>query len=415
MSIAVQMQWSLWSADISEAFLRGLSFEQLHLEEGEELRKVELALPTGSEHLIRTIEGYHDFDPTSEILILLKPGFGLRDAPRLWLLALKGVLASIGAVPTKIDPQLFFIHRGGKLRVVLSIHIDDIKLSGETEVMNEVISKLEAHFDTVKLEKDNFIHLGLQHERLSDGSIAESQSHYIQELKPIPDAHLRIMDKDAQVNDSDRHLFMSLLGGLAWTVQTRPDVAVFVGALQRKLQCPVVQDLLDLNRVLYYVKHKPLTMRFKKLRNPWKLIAISDSGFKGEGQDCLAIRSGLICLVNQDFPVQKANEVQIVEFVSKKQTRVCRSTYAAELHSGLDLMGLLFNVSMTMTELLLGEKTADELSSLHEAGNLPLKSELIIDAASVFESAIAPEPRAPNDQPLLIHLLKLRELMSAQQ
>jgi len=170
LSIAVQMQWSLWSADISEAFLRGLSFEQLHLEEGEELRKVELALPTGSEHLIRTIEGYHDFDPTSEILILLKPGFGLRDAPRLWLLALKGVLASIGAVPTKIDPQLFFIHRGGKLRVVLSIHVDDIKLSGETEVMNEVISKLEAHFDTVKLEKDNFIHLGLQHERLSDGS-----------------------------------------------------------------------------------------------------------------------------------------------------------------------------------------------------------------------------------------------------
>lgn len=76
LSIAVQMQWSLWSADISEAFLRGLSFEQLHLEEGEELRNVEPALPTGSEHLIRTIEAYHDFDPTSEILILLKPGLG---------------------------------------------------------------------------------------------------------------------------------------------------------------------------------------------------------------------------------------------------------------------------------------------------------------------------------------------------
>eukprot|EP00435_Cladocopium_sp_Y103_P028975 s3195_g7.t1 len=38
-TVAVQRQWFLWSADISEAFLRGLTFKELH-EEGGELREV---------------------------------------------------------------------------------------------------------------------------------------------------------------------------------------------------------------------------------------------------------------------------------------------------------------------------------------------------------------------------------------
>ena len=106
--VAVQMKWSLWSADISEAFLRGLTFEELS-EKGEALRSVEITLPPGGEHLLRTIDGYHDFDATSEVLIMLRPGFGLKDAPRLWSLALKRVLLRIGVVPSQIDQQLYFL------------------------------------------------------------------------------------------------------------------------------------------------------------------------------------------------------------------------------------------------------------------------------------------------------------------
>ena len=80
-TIAVQRKWALWSADISEAFLRGLTFRELH-EEGGELREVQITLPPGGEHLLRTIQGYSDFDPDAEVLVMLKPGFGLKDAPR---------------------------------------------------------------------------------------------------------------------------------------------------------------------------------------------------------------------------------------------------------------------------------------------------------------------------------------------
>ena len=79
---------------------------------------------------------------------------------------------------------------------------------------------------------------------------------------------------------------MSLLGGIAWTVQARPDIA-FTSALQRKLQSPSGKDVIHLNSVLAYLKRKPLKLAYKKVEYPWKLYVISDSSFKGEDQDAL--------------------------------------------------------------------------------------------------------------------------------
>lgn len=61
-AVAVQGGWSLRSADISKAFLHGLTFQELH-EEGGELREVQITLPPGGEYLLRTIQGYNDYDP----------------------------------------------------------------------------------------------------------------------------------------------------------------------------------------------------------------------------------------------------------------------------------------------------------------------------------------------------------------
>ena len=410
-AIAVQRGWALWSANISEAFLRGLTFDELH-QEGGALRQVEISLPPGGEHLLRVIKGYEDFDPQREVLVMLKPGFGLKDAPRLWLMALKRVLAKIGVIATQVDSQLFCMHQKGNLVLMMTIHVDDIKMCGDPDLMKSVVSQLESNFDSVKLEKNNFVHLGLEHALQEDGSITVSQSHYISELRHIPEDQLKTMEKDALVDEHYRQLFMSLLGGVAWIVQTRLDVAVYVGALQRKLQKPCAQDLLNLNRLVTYIKNKPLVMTFKRLTNPWRLVAISDSSFKGEDQDCLAIRSGLICLVDKDFPKLGANDIQIVEYVSKKQSRVCRSTYAAELYSALDLSGLLFNIALTLCEVLEGTTSASILAERFENGKLTLGTDLVIDAAAVFDHIAAHEAKVPHDASMTIHSLKARELLS---
>lgn len=133
----------------------------------------------------------------------------------------------------------------------MSIHVDDIKICGQPELMQLVIQKLEESFDSLKLEKNHFIHLGLQHDTNDDGPISISQEHYISGLRTIPDELLKVKDnKDEALDDGHQGYYRSRLGGLAWVSQTSMDAAVFIGALQRRLHKPTVGDVLSLNRVV---------------------------------------------------------------------------------------------------------------------------------------------------------------------
>ena len=268
-ALSVQFRWRLISMDVSEAFLRGISFKELHEEDpSKPLRTVQVILPPGSGELLRSLKGMESFNEEAEVLEMLKPGFGLKDAPRLWGLALKRVLKEIGARPITIDPQLFVKHDARKsLILAISVHVDDLKMTGLESEMTEAKRILESHVDELKTEIDTFEHLGLRHDLCSDGSRTVSQAHYIRELRTIPDADLRHNPKEP-VNDRLQKLYMSLLGGLTWTVQTRLDIAVFVAALQRKLKAPTGQDIVDLNRVVRYVQNNPAHLKISRVNSP---------------------------------------------------------------------------------------------------------------------------------------------------
>lgn len=408
-AFATQMRWPLLSADISEAFLRGLTYDELHADgEQNTRRSVQLVLPPGTIELLRTLPDMADFDEEKELLFLRKPGFGLRDAPRLWGLALQRVLRTLGLTACQGDTQLYVKHQHQRLILAMSIHIDDLKITGLPAEQDALVKALESKFDALKIERDNFEHLGVIHRLLDDGSRTLSQEGYIKELKPIAEAELKVMAATDLVNEQTRSLYMSLLGGLAWVVQTRPDIAVFISALQRRLAQPRAQDVLNLNRVLKYVKLKTVVLTYKPVPKPWSLVAISDSAYKGEEQDCLAVRSGILALTNKDGIHQGINELQLIEFVSKKQTRICRSTFAAELHSCLDLFGLAGIVNATLTELLQGPRSAGQLSRELDSGSSALPLDMVIDHRGLLDAASSDENKS-TDSAVLLHLMKLRE------
>ena len=248
------------------------------------------------------------------------------------------MLREIGVQPIQTDQQLFVKHDcNKKLVLAISVHVDDLKVTGLPDEIVQARKILENHFDELKTEENTFEHLGLRHTHHDDGSRSISQEHYVKELRTIPDANLQ-HQLDEPVDDNVSKLFMSLLGGVAWTVQTRLDIAVFVAALQRKLKSPTGRDVVNLNRVVRYLQRNPMFLKYAKVDNPWRLVAISDSSYKSNDGDCLAMRSGVICLTNKPGLVVGENQVQLLDFVSKKQSRVCRSTYAAEMYSALDLV-----------------------------------------------------------------------------
>eukprot|EP00973_Karenia_brevis_P037025 5104059-Karenia_brevis.AAC.1 len=59
---------------------------------------------------------------------------------------------------------------------------------------------------------------------------------------------------------------MSLLGGVAWLVLTRVDIAVYVQSLQRHAHKPCVQDWKRLKTVVRFAKRRECGLWYKQWR-----------------------------------------------------------------------------------------------------------------------------------------------------
>ena len=108
--VAVQKQWELFTADVSQAFLRGLTFADAAKLKDEVHRSDQFSMPPGSEGILNQLPGYSDFDGHREVLEMLRCGFGLKDAPRLWNKVLKQLLHDLGMRPLQSDEQLYVWH-----------------------------------------------------------------------------------------------------------------------------------------------------------------------------------------------------------------------------------------------------------------------------------------------------------------
>ena len=161
-SVAAQQGWPLFTADVSQAFLRGLTFEQAAQMKDEVRRDVQFTVPPGSMHILQQLPGFEDFNPLTEVLRMLRCGFGLKDAPRLWNKLLRKVLKELGLSALQSDPQLFVWHVSTPGRVasqapraamgqkrlvlILSSHVDDFKGAGEAEYRRRLIADSRSSF-----------------------------------------------------------------------------------------------------------------------------------------------------------------------------------------------------------------------------------------------------------------------------
>ena len=105
-SICAQNNWTIWSMDVSQAFLRGKSFKELAKQTGQKERSLQFELPSDGVDLLRMIKGFESFDSVTEVLNMLKPGFGTNDAPWAWATVFHEDLIEFGFVPTQADGKL---------------------------------------------------------------------------------------------------------------------------------------------------------------------------------------------------------------------------------------------------------------------------------------------------------------------
>ena len=110
---AVQHQWPMACLDVSEAFLKGFTFEEIQDHRGGPRRRVSLILPRSRPggpsgvSILRTIKGYEGFNEAGEVLEMLKRGFGLIDAPNLFTSRVDEILVAKGIKPTCSEPKIY--------------------------------------------------------------------------------------------------------------------------------------------------------------------------------------------------------------------------------------------------------------------------------------------------------------------
>ena len=70
---AAQMRWEVGSADISSAFIRGLTFEEMSKLTGKQLRSAAFILPKGTDEILRSDPGLRRYDPLGLLAMISPP------------------------------------------------------------------------------------------------------------------------------------------------------------------------------------------------------------------------------------------------------------------------------------------------------------------------------------------------------
>ena len=85
-----QDKWIIRSADVSGAFAKGMTFQETASLTRLPLRAVQLELTEQDAAILRKLDGkWSKFDSRTHVLIMIKPVYGLKDAPKAWRMKLR--------------------------------------------------------------------------------------------------------------------------------------------------------------------------------------------------------------------------------------------------------------------------------------------------------------------------------------
>lgn len=223
---------------------------------------------------------------------LQKSIYGLRQSARCWNKALHAALLDIGFKQRGSDPCLYVFNSSGVV-IYLLVYVDDFLMACTEEAeIDRVFVKLREKFDITSLGNVRYF---LGHEIVKEGEYYTMQlTAYIDSLiekfgmegsKPVRtpmDTGYITQNADSK-NFQDTSLYRSLVGALLYiAVNGRPDIAVSVGLLGRKVSEPNKMDWTAARRVVQYLKTtKDFKLRFGP-GNGWVLTGYVDSDWAGD-------------------------------------------------------------------------------------------------------------------------------------
>ena len=239
LAVALQVlatkRWELCIGDVEAAFLRG---DNIQRSKGQVLVKP----PPGG------IPGL----PEGAIIELLKPVYGLADAPKAWHDSFTKALHEIGCKSSQLDRCVYLCRSEcGNLQGIIALHVDDM-LSGGTPWFHEpVLKRLREMFPFKHFKKREGEFLGRHLRQDKEFAIHVSQKEYSESLECLKLSRERRRQREAAVSEDERKQMRAVLGELNWLVSSsRPDLAAHCSLLQQRVNQAWVKDLVEVNRAV---------------------------------------------------------------------------------------------------------------------------------------------------------------------
>ena len=375
--------WTLASSDVPKAFLQGVTYSELAAETQKPMRDFSFELPKVGADCIRQLPGFQNFDPTREVLHCLKPGTGCRDAPKCFSLKLRQATQAFGFVCSSVDPELELLFEGSELPMVVVKHVDDLKMAAKRELIEKFVEHLARTFGKLDIEFQDFTFCGVRHIQDASGGVTLDQIQFLAACKPIFQPCATKGDSEALLPEDARRHFLSLLMTLAYGLLTRPDIAVFITALQRESHQARAIHIRRLNQLLRWVQANPRRVHYPVMDYPDALLQISDAAFKARAEDGLSVR-GLVSVRTSLKAVRagvKNAPCHLVDWVSKAQRHVTRSTFSSELFAATDAVDSGLLQTVILHELQSGALSPVVAKQLIEGGATPaVMLGLVVDA-----------------------------------
>ena len=410
--------WDISHVDLKTAFLQGEQYDHM--------RDVICQLPPESGH------------PPYIGARLVKPAYGMNDAPRQWWNKIDKALRGYGMIPTRADRCTYVLYepartagvktrdtglcrtsdkyndlstvekamdyltdpiagspaKGMKTVGVICLHVDDLFITGGTELERRVLSRLRKDFQVGSEGKNDVIFCG-QYVRWS----ADHSHIEVEQYKAVEE--LREIDFDKTLGDavaaspSLHTAYRSVLGSLNWLQsRTQFHIAYKFSRCASASAAPTIGDIRNINKVVRGLKAEPVSLRFWPLKGDCRIVGMPDASYRNN-EDKSSQRGQ--CLFIAEMPVRDRNQKphsrlssnpgdskgSLVDYESQKINRTTLSTTVSELFSfmkcfgtALFLKGLWFDISALAVPIHM-RTDANNLVTTASTTHLPEQKETI--------------------------------------
>ena len=261
------------------------------------------------------------------------------------------------------------LYKDGQLCMMILKHVDDVKMAGPKEQIEALVKHLSQTFGKLTIEWHNFTFCGIKHvQDPKSKEITLDQTAFLAAIKPMSQPEVMTGQGDTQMPEALQRHFSSLLMTVAYAVQSRPDIAVYIAALQKESKTATFSAARRLNKVLLWAQKNPKKITYHQLDEyPDCLALVSDSAFKAREDDGLSMR-GMVALRTASKSLLEVGSLKchLLHTVSKTQRHVTRSTFASELFAATNSMDYGLVQILSLEELLVGSLTWESAREMQQ-------------------------------------------------